>query len=58
MKKGDQKRAFDVLAFHFWDFKLVPIDSALSFVLGNSYFSKMALYQEKQPNLNIKSNLF
>ena len=43
LKRAIRKSHTSFLLFHFWDFKLVPIDSALNSSLGNltHFFSKM-----------------
>ena len=43
LKRAIRKGHTSFLLFHFWDFKLVPIDSALNSSLGNltHFFSKM-----------------
>ena len=51
------KRHTSFFLFHFWDLKLVLVDSALNSASGNlTHFLKKvyAWYQEKQPKLKIQ----
>ena len=61
MKKGNQKRAYELFAFSLLGFEIGANRFSIKFCIRqpNSFFSKIQVwYQEKQPNLKIQSKFF